>query len=274
VRREDALPLGRERGPFGAVFEQLGDPEVQQLDVAVDADEDVARLDVAMDHQVAVGMRDRAEDVVEQFEALIDVEPMRVAVEIDRQARDEIEHEVRLPPGGHAGIEQARDVRVGQPRQDGALALEPRPGGMADERQVQELDGDEAADALVGAARAPYAAAASLAEQRLDDVGADRRAFERRCGRRQGASRGDRRRIEEVLFVGAGFPADQGVERVGQRGVLRSQRRDARRAIGRIQIEHLVEQGAQPPPRRRVDRFHGGANPRPLALGSPVGGGA
>ena len=203
--------------------------------------------------------------------------------EIDGQARDEIEHEVRLSAGGHAGIEQARDVRVRQPREDGALALEPRPGGMADQRQVQQLDGHDAADALVGAARAPHAAAAALAEQRLDDVGADRACL--RATTRPAAACVPRR---AQAYPGSS-PRRRGLS--GGRG-LRARRppwhppiaaprcaprdrpgpgRAARRAGGST---------VSTPPgrwvswRRPGSQRREGANPRPLALGSPVGGGA
>jgi hypothetical protein len=58
------------------------------------------------------------------------------------------------------------------------FALEAQATGRAEHRQVEQLDGDEPADAFVGAPRAPYAAAAALAQERLDDVGADLRAFQ------------------------------------------------------------------------------------------------
>ena len=181
--RQGALAFGGDRGALDPVLEQLGDAEVQQLHDAIGADQDVARLDVAMHHQVAVRMRHRGEHVVEQREAPVDVQPMQVAIAVDGFARDEVEHEVGLSARRHARVEQARDVRVGQPGQDGAFALEARCAGVAEHRQVQQLDRHAAADAPVGAMGAPHAAAAALAQQRLDDVAADLRAFERRRGR-------------------------------------------------------------------------------------------
>ncbi len=53
-------------------LDQLGDAEVEQLDLTVGADEHVGRLDVAVDDQVGVGVRDRFEDVEEQAEAGLD----------------------------------------------------------------------------------------------------------------------------------------------------------------------------------------------------------
>jgi hypothetical protein len=127
---------------------------------------------------------------------------------------------------------------------------------VAEHRQVQQLDRHPAADALVGAVRAPDAAAAALTEQRLDDVGADARALQRRLGDRQ-RGRGDGGgRFEELLGLRAGALAQQRLQLVRQRRVLGAQRGDARGAPLGLEIEHLVEQRAQPPPQRMVDGCH------------------
>ena len=42
-----------------------------------------------------------------------------------RVALDVLEDEKRLPASGDAGVEEPRDVRVGQPREERALAAEP-----------------------------------------------------------------------------------------------------------------------------------------------------
>ena len=270
VRRQRPLPLGGDGGALGLVLEQLGDPEVEQLDHAVGADQDVARLDVAVHDQVAVGMRHRGQDVVEQREAPFDVEAALVAVAGDGLPGDEVEHQVRLPGRRHAGVDEARDVRVRQSRQDGAFALEPLAAGVAQHRPVQQLDGDEAADALVGAPRPPHAAAAALAEERLDHVAADHGALERRrLGGRQLGDDAQRRLVEEMPLVGRVPLLQEADQAVGEGGVFQPQRLDVLRAIGRLELEHFVEQRAQPLPHLLVDVGHG--SPLQAAAGLGLG---
>jgi hypothetical protein len=48
-------------------LEQLGNPEVEQLDLAADADEHVGRLDVAVHDQVGVCVGDGLEHVEKQL---------------------------------------------------------------------------------------------------------------------------------------------------------------------------------------------------------------
>lgn len=49
---------------------------------------------------------------------------MRVAVTIDALAVYVFEHQIRAPAGGDAGIDQPRDMRVGQSGKQAALATE------------------------------------------------------------------------------------------------------------------------------------------------------
>ena len=53
-------------------------------------------------------------DVEEQAQARLDVESRAVAVAVDRLALDVLEHEVGLAGRRHAGVEELRDVRVGE----------------------------------------------------------------------------------------------------------------------------------------------------------------
>ena len=79
-----------------------------------------------------------------------------VAVAIDALAVDVLEHEVGLAERRDAGIEEVRDVRMAQPRQDAAFAPEALLAVAADQAGVQQLDRGhalEAAVAALGAAR-------------------------------------------------------------------------------------------------------------------------
>jgi hypothetical protein len=152
---------------------QLGDAEVEQLHRAVGGHEDVARLDVAVDHEPAVRMRHGGEHVGEEGQALLDVQMARVAPAVDALAVDELEHQVRLPAGRHAGVHQPRDVRMGKARQHAALALEAPRGAVAQQREMQQLDRHVAFEAAIGTPGAPHAAAAALPDRVFEDVGAD-----------------------------------------------------------------------------------------------------
>ena len=67
--------------------------------------------------------------------ALVDAEPRANRSGVDALAFDQLEHQVGLAAGGHAGIEQARDVRVREAGEDRAFALEAARAGAADQRQ-------------------------------------------------------------------------------------------------------------------------------------------
>ena len=85
---------------------------------------------------------------------VVDAEPLLVAVAVDVAAVDVLEHQVRLSGAGDAGVDQPRDVRMREPREDRAFALEALLAGAADQRRVQQLERGAALEAAV-AARAP-----------------------------------------------------------------------------------------------------------------------
>jgi hypothetical protein len=119
---------------------------------------------------------------------------MRLAVAIDRFALHELHREVRQTGIRDAAVDQSRDVRMLEPRQDAALLHEPAKharGAMLD-----QLDGDALLELPIHALakeHAPHPAAADLAHhaERTDVLGdraADRRrGFKERrhetCGR-------------------------------------------------------------------------------------------
>ena len=74
--------------------------------------------------EIGVRVRDGRQHVEEQPHARLDVEAAVVAVAIDVLALDVLEHEIRLPAGGDAGVDQPRDVRVREAREDAAFAPE------------------------------------------------------------------------------------------------------------------------------------------------------
>ena len=90
-----------------------------------------------------------------------------------------LQHEERLAARRDAGIDEMRDVRMREPREDAAFAPEARFTRAADERRVQELHGGAALEAAVAAFREPDRAHAALADERDEPVRADDRARQR-----------------------------------------------------------------------------------------------
>ena len=142
-----------------------------------------------------------------------------------------------------------------QPREDAALAREALAAAARGKADVEELDGNMALVAAIGAARQPHAAHAALAELALDDVGADAPAGEPALHAGLGLTQ-KRRAFEEVFLLQARQAAKQLREVVGQRGVFGAQRRHALDAHRSLEIEQLVEQRAQARPLGLVDGPH------------------
>ena len=63
-----------------------------------------------------------------------------VAVPVDVPAVDVLEHQVGLPGRRDAGVDQPGDVRMREPGEDRAFALEALLAGAADQRGIQQLD--------------------------------------------------------------------------------------------------------------------------------------
>jgi hypothetical protein len=60
---ERSFALAGENRRSGFFLEQFGDPEIEQLDLALSGDEHVGRLDVSVDNQVGVRVRNGCEHV-------------------------------------------------------------------------------------------------------------------------------------------------------------------------------------------------------------------
>ena len=74
-----------------------------------------------MDNQIRVRVRDRVQHLEKQAQARAQIEPMLLAVLIDRLSVDVFEDQVRRPRRRDAGIDELRDVRMDQAAEDGAL---------------------------------------------------------------------------------------------------------------------------------------------------------
>ena len=171
---------------------------------------------------------------------------VRVAVAVDRQAVDVLEHQIGLRvPRARRTPASSRRAMFGCASRARMLPSRAKRSAppRAHQPGVQELDRDEAFEAAVGAARQPHAAHAALAELALERVGAD--ASGRPCVARGSGSGGRRERhrgrSRRAGRAGASSSsASAGPRRAGLPG--------ARRASAASQVQQLVQQRAQARP--------------------------
>ena len=77
-----------------------------------------------MHDEAGVRVSHRVEHVEEEPHDRCRAEPVRAHVLVDALAVHVLEHEVRLPGGAHAGVEQARDAGVLEAREHRSFAPE------------------------------------------------------------------------------------------------------------------------------------------------------
>ena len=93
----------------------------------------------------------RGADLQEQLEALANAEASFVAPRRDRRAFDEFHHEKWASVRRHAAVEQRRDVRVREVREDLSLATEARQRDVGSKSLPHDLDRDTLVILVVGA---------------------------------------------------------------------------------------------------------------------------
>ncbi len=168
-------------------FEQARDAEVEQLGFAIAADHDVRRFQVAVDHQAPVSVLDRRTHLEEQRDTRAQRQLLLVAPAVDALAVDVLHRQERHAGCIGAGIDQMRDVRMLQRREDASLGDEMfqfaafRQAGAA-----QHLQRDALADAGVVALGQPHLAHAAFAKA-FDQAVLARRARLDACFREQAA---------------------------------------------------------------------------------------
>ncbi len=124
--RHELLAGAGQHPGVGHIGEQLGDPEVEQLHLAVAVDEDVARFEIAVDHEIAVEIADRVDDLEKEPQDLVDAHTILGAVLRDGSALDQLHDEVGSALVGDSAIQQAGDVRVREPGEELPLGEETR----------------------------------------------------------------------------------------------------------------------------------------------------
>ena len=164
-----------------------------------------------MHHQAAVSGHHRLADAHEELEDRFVAELSRAAVVVDRPAVDVLHGEERLAGRRLAAVDQPRDRRMGEPRQDLPLGAETAARQLAAEGAAgEDLERHALAiDAVgpLGEEHAPHAAFAELAE---DAVAVD--ALRQRGG---AVERDLPRGTRQGLLVG---PADVGGQQLRELG--------------------------------------------------------
>jgi hypothetical protein len=181
----------------GRRFQQLGDPEVEQLGHAVGRDQDVARLEVAVDHEIRVSELHGAAHLSEQSQARVDREPAPVTEQIQRLARHVLHDHIGQVVVAGAAVEQPSDVGVLEVGQDLPFHQEPPPDLGVVGASADQLDRDLLAVLIVGPdpqIDGPHPAPSQLAghlvrPQPAPDV---RSPFRHGLGRRTHGSRQER----------------------------------------------------------------------------------
>ena len=122
--------------------DHLGDAEIEQFGDPFLGDQNVAGFQIAVHHQVLMRILHRLTDHAEQFQSLPDVQILLFAILRDGQAIDVLHDEVRKPILGRAAIQQSRNKRMLQVRQDLPLLAETPQHGVGIHAALQDLDSD------------------------------------------------------------------------------------------------------------------------------------
>ena len=148
ARRQQVVDAARQTEVV--LLEELGDAEIEELHLALAGDEDVRRLEVAVDHQVRMRIGDRVAHLEEDRELGREGESGLRAEAVDRHPLDVLERQVRSAVRRDPAVDQTRDARMLEPRQDLALAFEPQAELARAHRRRQQLDRDALLEGTVG----------------------------------------------------------------------------------------------------------------------------
>ena len=148
ARRQQVVDAARQTEVV--LLEELGDAEIEELHLAIAGDEDVRRLEVAVDHQARMRIGDRVAHLEEDRELGREGESCLRTEAVDRHPLDVLERQVRGAVRRDPAVDQTRDARMLEPRQDLALAFEPQAELARAHRRRQQLDRDALFEGTVG----------------------------------------------------------------------------------------------------------------------------
>ena len=230
------VPSSRSR-----VVEQPGDAEVQQLDLAIEVDEQVVGLEVAVYDQLAVCMRDGGTDLQHQPQTLptIQLLPGRVVDEVG--ALHPLHHKIRPAAIGDSGVVEPGDVRMLQQGPDLAL-LGHALGQSRTARQMRQLQRHLPLENAVDSFGEPDRAHATAADLSYQTVWAQTVAG---CRGGHVIRYPGQRRYQAGGNGFGSMPRQHLPQRLQQRLLRRRQRTHPGLALARGQVERSIQQSAQ-----------------------------
>jgi hypothetical protein len=98
--------------------------EIQEFHLAFVVHQHVGRLDVAVNDQIRMRVGNGAKNIQKEFDSRIYIELARIAILIDLFSLHMLKDEIGLSFGGHARVNQLRDVGVRNLAENPPLALE------------------------------------------------------------------------------------------------------------------------------------------------------
>jgi hypothetical protein len=229
---------GRQRVADGgvAIAEQLGNAEVEQLDLAVAIDQHIVGLEIAMHDQIAVGELHRGAQLLKQLHASAAIETLLDHMTDDGRAIDVFHGDVRRAVGVLAAINELRDVRMAQAREQASLQLQTLAYGSVAEGLAEALDCQQMGEISIAALAQEHRAHAALAESTQHREGSDAGGHGRFQRMRRARNRGAQR-----IVVGCGGTQHRAQPR-RQLGRLDFDPGEQRRARRRVAVQCLVEQ--------------------------------
>jgi hypothetical protein len=187
-----------------------------------------------------MGVGHRVEHLPEERQALRDRRRFAPHVLVERAALDVFHREPGLPVVAHAGVVQAGDARVLEPREDVALSAE----AFAPMRpllvKAGELQRHLALEAPVGLSGEPDLAHAAVPQRPQQREGTDQ--FAARMGARPGRGIGQARaRLQAAAALRALVGGEQAAKRGCDLGLRPVERVEPGRARRRIHVERRIE---------------------------------
>ena len=235
------------------VRNEVSDAEVEQGGATGLVDQDVRRLQIAMDHEQRMCGAHRLQHLKNELDALAHAEAAPVRPAVDVFAMHELQHHVGLVQVGDSRVEQLRDARPAQAREDRPFASEALLCGGVEEAVAQQLDGRFALEPAIVSTGSPHTAHAAFADQVDQGPGAESVAGG--CTDRHQVGSGRPR--HEVGGARVVSRTQQGAEFVGCVRVGVRHRVEMPLPLLRIEREQFIHLRAQHGPTGRVDGEHG-----------------
>ena len=220
--------------------QQFCDAEVEQLRRAVAGDENVRGLDVPVHDQIAMRELHRRADADEQLQAFANEQGTAVAVGVDGFAVDVLHHEIRGAVLEIAAVDEARDRRMSECRENVPLAVQAAAQARMQRRMVQHLDGDDLLILSVVALASIDGAHAAVTENRYHPVVADMRADQSVLMLRQQRLGRFADRIQQRV-LGRLIGREERLDRAAQLRVGAARVGEARPALLRGRVDDLLE---------------------------------